>query len=92
MNRFDLVKTICGLSALLVFTPVFAESDSSDSFKQLDVNRDGYISTYEAKGETELLSDWKNVDQNSDGRLEMSEFSAFEEVKAYDDFDKIISD
>lgn len=92
MNRTNMLKAVCGLMALLVFMPAFAESDSVDAFKELDTNRDGYISNQEATGETELLSDWKNVDKNSDGQLEMSEFSAFEELNAYDDFDEIISD
>lgn len=79
MNKYSLFKTVCGLTALLVFSPVFAESESSDAFKQLDVNGDGYISTEEAAGNSELLNQWANVDKNSDGQIEMSEFSAFEE-------------
>lgn len=92
MNRFAVVKTVCGLSALLIFAPVFADSDMSDTFKQLDVNGDGYISNSEASGDSELLGQWSSADQNSDGVIEMSEFSAFEESSAPYNFDEVISD
>lgn len=94
MKRFGLVKTVCGLSALLVFSPLFADSDLSDKFNQLDVNGDGYISSGEAADQSELLRQWANVDQNADGQIEMSEFSAFEGLSEsdYNDFNEVIPD
>jgi len=80
----------------LVFSPVLAGSASSDTFKQLDVNGDGYISTDEAAGHSKLLRQWANVDKNADGQIEMSEFSAFESSSGSedtsDDFHEVIPD
>lgn len=48
------------------------------SFQQLDADGDGYISAREASGKQTLADQWRNVDRNDDGRLDQSEFSAFE--------------
>ena len=52
------------------------------TFQQLDRDNDGYVSIIEAIGQNELLKQWSNVDTDTDGRLEMTEFSAFEEEPA----------
>ena len=52
-------------------------------FQELDQNHDGYVSINEATGQTELLKQWTEVDTNSDGQLEMTEFSAFETEPEY---------
>jgi len=82
MKKFGMVKTILGLSALMVFAPVFAETDATDTFKKLDKNGDGYISINEATGNVEMLKQWVKADKNADGQIEMSEFSAFEGLPA----------
>ena len=52
------------------------------TFQQLDQDNDGYVSIVEATGQNELLKQWSEVDTDTDGRLEMTEFSAFEEEPA----------
>lgn len=51
---------------------------SASDFEALDVNRDGYVSKEEAADEQGLSSTWDEADRNRDGRLDQSEFSAFE--------------
>jgi Ca2+-binding EF-hand superfamily protein len=67
--------------AVIVFPlAVFAgeKSASKSAFKSLDKDNDGYISMQEAKGNKDLIEKWDTVDADTDGKLEMSEFSAFE--------------
>lgn len=47
-------------------------------FDKLDKNHDGYISQEESKADTDLSMHWTAADKNKDGKLEESEFSAFE--------------
>ncbi len=58
------------------------EMSSQATFQQLDQNKDGYVSIIEATGQNELLKQWSTVDTDTDGRLEITEFSAFEEEPA----------
>jgi len=58
------------------------EMPGQASFQQLDQDSDGYVSIVEATGQNELLRQWSAVDTDTDGRLEMTEFSAFEEEPA----------
>ena len=55
------------------------EMPGQASFQQLDQDNDGYVSIIEATGQNELLRQWSAVDTDTDGKLEMTEFSAFEE-------------
>lgn len=48
------------------------------SFRQLDADGDGYITSQEASNSPALTGQWQNADRNSDGRVDQSEFSAFE--------------
>jgi Ca2+-binding EF-hand superfamily protein len=66
---------------LLPFAASAGEMQSTykETFKKLDTNNDGYISKDEAMADKELSKDWSNADKNRDGKLEESEFSAFEE-------------
>lgn len=57
--------------------PLIAESDT-DNFKKLDTDRDNYISEEEARGNAALRDRWSEVDENQDGRVDTTEFSAFE--------------
>lgn len=60
-------------------TPDVLGSESTEqSFKSLDTNNDGYISQKEAKADPMLSKQWDAADANSDGKVEKSEFSAFE--------------
>ena len=48
------------------------------TFEALDADGDGYISREEAKAAKALTEAWKEADRDADGRLDVSEFSAFE--------------
>lgn len=72
---------------VLAVLPVslYAAGDSStpqEKFSGLDINQDGYISRDEANKDMQLSKNWTAVDINKDGKLEESEFSAFEEEMA----------
>ena len=71
---------IIGALSLLPFGVYAADYQTSEqkSFQELDTNHDGYISKNEAKADHKLMKDWKSADANKDGKLEESEFSAFE--------------
>lgn len=58
------------------------KSSTQDSFNKLDKNKDGVISQQEAKSDKQLTEQWDSADADSNGQLEMSEFSAFEEGRA----------
>ena len=49
------------------------------TFEQLDKNGDGYISADEAKANPDLAKKFAKADKDSNGKLDISEFSAFEE-------------
>lgn len=75
------MKAIFSLAAVAVMLPLGLSADETQrpvTFEQLDMNRDGYVSIIEATGHTELLRKWSNIDKDTDGKLEMIEFSAFE--------------
>ena len=83
MNNFGIFKSLLCITAVLFCSTVFAEdSDVPEAFRMMDTNGDGYISINEASGRLELLRQWVNADKNSDGQIELSEFSAFEGLPA----------
>jgi len=47
-------------------------------FDDLDKNWDGYLSKKEAAVRKDLGNEWDSIDLNSDGKLNIDEFSAFE--------------
>jgi hypothetical protein len=54
-------------------------SATQKKFNQLDTNHDGYISKDEAKADSMLSEEWSKVDPTNKGKIDESEFSAFEE-------------
>lgn len=48
------------------------------TFESLDTDGDGYISAEESADYKELNANWDRADANQDGKLDISEFSAFE--------------
>lgn len=64
---------------------------SAPGFEQLDSDHNGAITRDEAEKRDGLAKTWDSVDENDDGKLNRSEFSAFEEedlenrAKAYED-------
>jgi hypothetical protein len=55
---------------------------SSASFEQLDANNDGQVNADEAGNDIELIRMWSSVDTDNDGRIDRTEFSAFESLRA----------
>ncbi len=47
------------------------------SFDQLDVDRDGMISAFEAEADPKLLERFRQLDVNGDGRLSAEEYAAY---------------
>jgi Ca2+-binding EF-hand superfamily protein len=81
-------KQITVMAAIACLTTVaFAgeqESEQQMRFKDLDQDKNGYISQYEARDKHRVFYYYPKADKNSDGHLDMSEFSAFEvEVPDY---------
>ena len=54
---------------------------SNASFEQLDANNDGQVSADEAGNNIELIRMWSSVDTDKDGRIDRTEFSAFENLR-----------
>lgn len=70
--------------AVFVFLPLSVsaaehEGTTKAMFNKLDKNHDGYISKDESKADQDLSMNWSSADKNKDGKVEESEFSAFEE-------------
>lgn len=74
---------LAGAAVAFSFGVYAGETESQQMFNKLDTNKDGTISMQEATGQKELLSDWAKVDKNQDGKLEYSEFSAFEPAQEF---------
>lgn len=55
-------------------------ADELSTFSDYDADRSGYVSQNEAEGNEELINNWSLADENGDGLLDMSEFSAFESI------------
>jgi len=65
-------------SAIVLSTaPVVAE-EYVQTFEEIDVDGDGYISAKEAEVRTDLSENLQASDTNQDGKLNSAEFSAFE--------------
>jgi Ca2+-binding EF-hand superfamily protein len=68
---------IAGAGALALSTPLSA-GDYPATFEALDADGDGYISSKEAASRKDIDERWVIIDKNADGRLDITEFSAFE--------------
>lgn len=55
------------------------QQTSQERFQQLDRDGNGYISHDEAQNRHRVFWYYQRADQNSDGAVDASEFSAFEE-------------
>ena len=63
-----------------------AEEIKPTTFSTMDKNGDGYISIVEAAGNEELVRDWAKYDLDADGKIEVSEFSAFESKEGAENY------
>jgi len=75
-------KMIVGIFGISFISSVaFAgETTSASTFEMIDKDGDGAISMQEAETQTGLSESWKTLDKDESGNLDVSEFSAFEEI------------
>jgi Ca2+-binding EF-hand superfamily protein len=84
----QMYKQITVIAAIACLTTVAIageqEYQQQMRFKNLDQDKNGYISQNEARDKHRVFYYYPKADKNSDGHLDMSEFSAFEvEVPDY---------
>ncbi len=79
MDHRIAVSVVAALGMLLTAQVVVAEEDAN-TFEALDVDGNGYISADEARAREDLTAQWSTADQDSDGKLNSAEFSAFEGI------------
>ena len=75
MKRFICIITglVLGLG---VVTALSAEEVKT--FEDLDIDTNGYISKDEAMAQKSIKRNWAKVDADKNGRIDITEFSAFE--------------
>ena len=73
-------KSLSFLASLLMASTAFAAGDTSERFKQLDVDGDGRISAAETNRDPQLSAVWDQIEKKEDGYIDRSEFSAFESM------------
>jgi len=73
---------LAAFGAIAVVFNISAEQMDTTTSANLDKDGDGYISIVEATGHNEILRNWTRLDHDSDGKIEVSEFSAFESQEA----------
>ena len=64
-------------TAIAVLCIAGAAHAADASFDQLDVDRDGMISAFEAEADPKLLERFRQLDVNGDGRLSAEEYAAY---------------
>jgi Ca2+-binding EF-hand superfamily protein len=72
-----LFASLIAAGALSLSAPLSA-GDYQATFESLDADGDGYISNEEAAARKDIDERWVIIDKNSDGQLDITEFSAFE--------------
>ncbi|TCK18630.1 hypothetical protein DFR30_1909 [Thiogranum longum] len=70
-------KSFFVAGALLVSGAVVS-ADFPATFESLDTDGDGYVSSSEAGARKDLAESWQTIDKNTDDRLDITEFDAFE--------------
>jgi Ca2+-binding EF-hand superfamily protein len=65
-------------SAIVLSTAPAVAEEYVQTFEEIDVDGDGYISAKEAEVRTDLSENLQASDTNKDGKLNSAEFSAFE--------------
>ena len=65
-------------SAIVLSTAPAVAEEYVQTFEEIDVDGDGYISVKEAEVRTDLSENLQASDTNQDGKLNSAEFSAFE--------------
>lgn len=62
----------------LVFTTGSALSATPTTFDEMDSDGNGFISKSEAQARDDISKNWEKADKDNNGKLDVSEFSAFE--------------
>jgi Ca2+-binding EF-hand superfamily protein len=75
-KRAPFIVTVA--SAIALSAGSAGAEEYMQTFEQIDVDGDGYISAEEAEVRTDLSENMKASDENKDGKLNSAEFSAFE--------------
>ena len=75
-NRAPFIITVA--SAIALSAGLAGAEEYVQTFEQIDVDGDGYISADEAKVRADLSENLQASDENKDGKLNSAEFSAFE--------------
>jgi hypothetical protein len=81
MNIKTLAKTALLFSLMSLSCFVSAAEMSADNerwFKDLDLDKNNVLTIDEAERNTLVFQKFNSIDKNQDGKLEASEFSAFE--------------
>ena len=87
-----IIRTVILILASLFATGVFAAGQGKGAgagggpqYRNLDINGDGYLSKQEVQAHQRrmetITNNWQKADRNNDGRVDISEFSAFEEMQ-----------
>jgi hypothetical protein len=87
MNIKTLTKTTLLSSLISLSCFAFAAEMSSDNekwFKDLDLDKNNVLTIDEAERNTLVFQKFDKIDKNHDGKLEASEFSAFEVPDHYE--------
>jgi hypothetical protein len=74
MKIYSLIVTA---GAMLLSGTLWA-AEPPMTFEALDTDGDGYISNTEAGAREDLTKGWQAIDKNTDNKLDITEFSAFE--------------
>jgi hypothetical protein len=73
------MKEKLGLTLIVaVFSTLAFAADQQQSWKDLDVDQNGFISQGEASSTQDLIVKWNEYDANQDGQLDQDEFAQFE--------------
>lgn len=57
---------------------IAAPGGQTPSFSEIDADNDGYLTKSEVEDREQVASQWDQLDQNNDDKLDQSEFAAFE--------------
>lgn len=70
---------LAGTAAVLIVA--CAPVRYGNSFQVLDTDQDGYISQEEAQGRSDVAVNWRRIDRDESGQLDVVEFAAFERAR-----------
>ena len=85
MNNKPLVALVGCLvvgtaSAIGTYGEAIPKTDAAVRFDRLDKDKDGYLTREELDGQPSINAEFPRLDSNGDGKLDDSEFSAFEQA------------